>query len=346
MYAYVVYWVMYFVLFWLIESAFNQDYYHVFLANSVGLPLKIIFVTIVLELLMERFLFRDKLLLFILFFLPLLLLFAFLQRVVDNEVIIDYILKDWEKQPLVASPAYVYNLIKYSFVTAIPFTARLFAQWTAEQKRVQAIEAEKLQAELDFLRNQFHPHFIFNVLNSLYSKILSGSPDAAGIVLKVSSLLRFTTYDINTPTIPLEKEIGYLKDFIALQRTRFGNNLDISFSTDGPVENGTIEPFLIIPFIENSFKHCISGESSTGWITIHIAVAGDWLTVKVENSVAGTGTGDKQPAPGTDNNRGVGLLNVRKRLALLYPGTHTLKINEDADSFFVLLKIKLHSHAG
>lgn len=343
-YSYCVYWMLYFLLFWLIESSHKQDYLNVFKGNITGLPLKIFFVILVLEWQMEKYLFKNNTAVFILLYLILLLIFSFLQRVIDNYIIIDYINPGWTKEPLIKSPAFLYNVIKYTFVAAIPFNIKLFAYWSSEQKRAQQNEAKKMQAELNFLRNQFHPHFIFNVLNSLYSKILNGSPTAGDIVLKISSLLRFTIYDINTATISLDKEINYLEDYIALQRIRFDRQLEVSFTVDGDVTNKIIEPFLIIPFIENSFKYCINGDTETGWITIFIALKDDTLTVKIENSLPGNHPATKNRSNDKLNESGIGLQNVKKRLDLLYPDSHTLKITEDADSFFVSLKLKLQSN--
>jgi LytS/YehU family sensor histidine kinase len=219
---------------------------------------------------------------------------------------------------------------------------KLFSYWLKEEQKAHAIREEKSQAELNFLRNQFHPHFIFNALNSLYSKILSKSEQSADIVLKISSLLRFSIYDINARAVALEKEISYLKDYIALQRIRFDKRLDLSFTIEGSPENKIIEPFIIIPFIENSFKYCMGEHSAMGWITISISIADDWITLKVENSKDDSIDYTRSSPPGSSN--GVGLDNVKRRLQLLYPDDHTLKITNTEDSYFVFLKFKLGTY--
>jgi len=340
-FTYVIFWVFYFLLFWFIESSFNYDYFHVFLGDLVGLPLKIIFVILVLEWLMEQYLFKKNIVLFIGFLVPIILVFALAQRLLDNYVIIDKLNPHWTKEHLIRSPAFTYNIFKYVFVASIPFNIKLFAYWTNEQKKAQRNESEKMQAELNFLRNQFHPHFIFNVLNSLYSKILSGSDDAGEIVLKISSLLRFTVYDINNATIPLEKEIGYLRDYIALQQVRFENQVEVSLIVEGSLKDKFIEPFLLIPYIENSFKYCFRESSGEGWVTILISVSDNALTLKVENSLMDMEKMELEKSFKGITNHGVGLINVKKRLELLYPDKHTLKITENQDSYFVWLRLNL-----
>lgn len=339
----ILYWVLYVLFFTIMQPGIEYTYLTSFYIELIGLPLKIIFVTIVLKLLMERFLFNNKIGLFVIYYILILLLFVFLQRIIDNYINIDYFLAGWSRQPLLSYPSLLYNIIKFQFVATIPFSIKLFTYWSEEQRKAHAIREEKSQAELNFLRNQFHPHFIFNALNSLYSKILSKSEESADIVLKISSLLRFSIYDINAKAVSLDKEISYLKDYISLQRIRFDKQLDLSFTIEGDTENKIVEPFLIMPFVENSFKYCIGEQSATGWITISISILDDWLTFKIENSKDETTNHSQLHHPELNSN-GVGLNNVKRRLQLLYPGNHTLKITSSEDSFFVFLKFKLDTN--
>ena len=168
----------------------------------------------------------------------------------------------------------------------------------------------------------------------MYSKILTKSDDSAEIVLRISDLLRFSIYDVNK-NISLQNEIDYLKNYISLQQFRFENQLQLSFSVYGNVENHFIEPFLILPFIENSYKYCLD-EQDQAWITISIAVTNQWLSVKIENSLP------RNFSITTENlNSGVGIANVKRRLELLYPEKHILTVKNEITSFFVSLKIKI-----
>lgn len=340
---YVLYWILFILFFTVMQPGPEYEYATSFYIELIGLPFKIIFVTIVLEGLMERFLFKGKTRLFIIYYVSILLFFSFFQRLIENYVFLEYFLKSWAKQSLLSLPPLLYNIIKFQFVATIPFSIKLFTYWTEEQKKVHAIKEEKSQAELNFLRNQFHPHFIFNALNSLYSRILNKSEESADIVLKISSLLRFSIYDVNAKAISLEKEISYLKDYIALQRIRFDKRLDLSFTIDGVTDNKIIEPFIIMPFVENSFKYCMEEHSATGWITISISILDDWLTLKIENSKDETSNHLQLHQPEI-NSHGVGLNNVKRRLQLLYADNYTLKITDGGDSYFVFLKFKLDTN--
>lgn len=336
---YVCYWLGYILLFSLIQGLPTSDFWRSLVNEWYSVFPKIVFVLLIVEIAMPHLFFKKKRGLFVLTYLFSILFFAFIQRLIDNYIIIAYYLTEWKREPLLSAPVYLYNVIKLQFVVTIPLAIKLVYYLAEEKNRVQTILSEKLQAELFSLRNQFHPHFLFNVLNSLYSKILSKSDDSADIVLKISDFLRYSVYEVSTKYIPLEKEIEYLKNYISLQQLRFDNRLELSFSTNGIMENQSIEPFLILPFIENSFKYCLDDANSSGWITISITASGKWLTVKIENSV---------PHDFLKNNNeekpysGVGINNVKRRLELLYPEQHVLTIKNEIDSFFVSLKIKIN----
>lgn len=332
---YTLYWLGYILLFSLIQGLPAGDFVTALRNEWYSVLPKILFVTIVVEFLMPRFLFRKKIIAFIGSYILLILLFAFLQRLIDNYIILRYYLTFWKIEPLLSAPVFLYTISKLQFVVTIPIAFKLFYYLAEERNKVQTILSEKLQAELSSLRNQFHPHFLFNVLNSLYSKILSKSDDSAEIVLKISDLLRFSIYDVNNKSISLQNEIDYLKNYISLQQLRFENQIQLSFSVYGNVENHSIEPFLILPFIENSYKYCLD-ENNQGWITIAISISEEWLVVKIENSLPE----NFNTVP--DNvSSGIGIANVKRRLELLYPEKHILTIKNETVSFFVSLKIKI-----
>lgn len=334
---YTFYWLGYIMLFSLIQGLPTADFWRALSNECYSTPPKIVFVLLIVEVAMPFLFFKKKKTRFIFTYIFSILLFAFIQRLIDNYIIIAVNLTEWKTEPLLFAPAYLYNVIKLQFVVTIPLAIKLIYYLAEEKNRVQSILTEKLQAELFSLRNQFHPHFLFNVLNSLYSKILSKSDDSADIVLKISDFLRYSIYDVGTNYIPLEKEIEYLKNYISLQQLRFDSRLELSFITNGVLENHVIEPFLILPFIENSFKYCLDETSTQAWITLSIATSEEWLIVKIENSLPRDFIKNKN----TENPySGVGITNVKRRLELLYPGLHVLTVKNEEDSFFVSLKIK------
>ncbi|RAJ08827.1 histidine kinase [Chitinophaga skermanii] len=336
---YALYWFLYIILFGFIQGGQSNDYKNAFAGELISLPLRVIFVAIVCEILMEKYLFKKRILAFLVAYVPLLILFSIFQRIIDNAIILEYFLTHWQKEPIFLIPPFLYSIIKLQFVVTIPFSVKLFYNWVMEQNRAMKIAEEKTQAELNLLRNQFHPHFIFNVLNTLYAKTMITAPASAEIVQRISSLLRFSIYEVGTKKIPLSKEIQYLEDYISLQKARFDHHVEISFNVEGgPLDGQYIEPFLVVPFVENSFKHCMHSDPGESWITMYISIQPGWLTAQIENSVPPKVTNNH------DTHHGIGLENVRKRLDLLYEDKHTLKITQTAESFFVYLKVKLAAH--
>lgn len=333
-----LYWAGYVLLFGFIQGFAANDIVTAFYNELFGLPVKMLFVWLVTVPLMNGLFFTRKFGLFFLVYAGLLFVFAFLLRLIDNYIILTYFLSHWGKQPLLSTPPFVYNLVKLQFVMTIPFCFRMFSFWTREQQRVQAIKSEKLQAELQALQSQFHPHFLFNVLNSLYAKILTGKDDAGDMLLRISSLLRFSVYEANGNTISLDQELAYLRNYINLQEMRFENRVQVCFTVAGSTSSKSIEPFLLLPFIENAFKHCSYQKGGKGWVTIYVHEQDSQLSVQVENSRSPV----ELPAE-TEVANGFGLSNVARRLELLYPKTHSLKVIPGEDSFFVSIKLPLHA---
>ena len=147
--------------------------------------------------------------------------------------------------------------------------------------------------------------------------------------------MRFSIYDVTNKSISLDQEIAYLKNYISLQQLRFEDQVQLSFSVFGAIDGYSIEPFLILPFIENSYKYCVD-ENTEGWITISINVSDEWLVVKIENSLP-----ENVNLRAIKGSGGVGIINVQRRLALLYPEKHFLTVKNETESFFVSLKIRI-----
>jgi len=201
-----------------------------------------------------------------------------------------------------------------------------------EEKRVLTIE--NAQAELQLLKAQVHPHLLFNTLNNIYSFALTKSPDAGSLVLKLSDTLRYMTNECDAAAVSLEKEIQLLTNYIGLEKVRYGNRLKLDVQINGNCKNKTIAPLLMIPFVENSFKHGISIMRGTQWIKIDLTVHHKWLYFSIGNS--------KPLQPRLQSNKeGIGLVNVQKRLQLLYPGKHFLKIESNDKDYWAHMQIAL-----
>ncbi len=229
------------------------------------------------------------------------------------------------------------NTTKIYPVLVLAIVIKWFKYWYKEQRANQQLASEKLQAELRFLKAQVHPHFLFNTLNNLYALTLKQSKDAPEVVLKLSDLLNYMLYECNADTVPLSKEIKLVKDYISLEKIRYGQRLNISFSVRGELDSKMLAPMLILPFVENCFKHGVSEELHESWVNIDLELKQGILTLKVENSKSKNGTGEDH----FEYKEGIGLNNVKRRLELLYGETHELDLHDESDSFLVVLKIKI-----
>lgn len=226
-----------------------------------------------------------------------------------------------------------HTLLFVFFVTAVSTGYGLVTYMVSQEKIRQQEHEERLKSELSFLRSQISPHFIFNILNSIVYLIRSKSPRAEPVTIELSELMRYMLYESADAQIPLEKELDYLKNYIDLQRIRFEDDVDIRFQMEGEGDGQIIEPMLMIPFVENAFKHGV-GLVRDPQIDINIRYDERALTFVVRNKVPAGPDSDK------DNNSGIGLPNVKRRLELLYPGSHTLEINTEGEWFTVQLQLQ------
>ncbi|OJJ14029.1 hypothetical protein BKI52_44390 [marine bacterium AO1-C] len=187
------------------------------------------------------------------------------------------------------------------------------------------LKSENLETELKFLKSQINPHFLFNALNNIYTLAYIKATEAPDMILKLSDMLRYILYDCTTEEVPIAKEINYLKNYIELQQLK-ADDIDIQVTIDEFAPQVKIAPMLLIPFIENSFKHSKIEDTQEGWIRIALLHQDQQICFKVSNS--------KPPQNFTkDKVGGIGLQNVKRRLELLYPHRYNLEIVEEADSF-------------
>lgn len=202
------------------------------------------------------------------------------------------------------------------------------------EKEASELKSENLNSELKFLRSQINPHFLFNALNNIYSLSVIKSEKTPDNILKLSDMLRYIIYDCNEDRVLLEKEMSYIRNYVDLQKLKDDKITNIDISFENAIGNTMIAPMIFIPFIENSFKHSKIEDVLNGWIRIKIENDESKLRFHVENSL---------PAQGFTKDKvgGVGLENVKRRLQLLYPGTHTLNIETTEKEFRVNLELEL-----
>lgn len=208
--------------------------------------------------------------------------------------------------------------------------------WDAQKKQNQLEELNSMIAEsrLQFLKSQINPHFLFNNLNNLYSYALADSPKTKHIILELSSLLRYMLYDSQDKLVPLEKEIQCLIDFIQLQEMQIESRGKVDFHIEGKAEEQYIAPLILVVFVENCFKHSTSSQAEGIEINIKLKLSQGYLELYCSNTYS--------PNTNTQElSRGIGLENVRSRLALLYPDAHQLEISTTGTIFSVKLRIEL-----
>jgi sensor histidine kinase YesM len=212
------------------------------------------------------------------------------------------------------------------FLTAISTGYGLMTHLVREEHTSQLAQQERLQSELSFLRSQISPHFIFNILNSIVYLIRSKSELAEPVTIKLSELMRYMLYESADALIPLEKELSYLNSYVELQKIRFEEDVQIRMDIEGKVGSQIIEPMLMIPFVENAFKHGI-GLVADPQIEIYLKVTDHNLHFRVRNKISADSPDVK------DNSSGIGLKNVQRRLELLYPETHRLELSKTEEWF-------------
>lgn len=238
-------------------------------------------------------------------------------------------------RPGKANPARIALLFPFALVVFASFSYRVYIEKLKQNDMIRQLETTQLKTELDFLRSQISPHFMFNLMNTLVSMARKRSELLEPSLISLSQLMRYMLYDSSSQKIDLSTEIEYLKSYVTLQLLRFSDAVRFNLFLNGNPQGYAIEPMLLIPFLENAFKHGAEGVSDPMIDTVlEIDNAQHVLHLKVMNSV---GRVERRQIAGS----GIGLVNVRRRLDLLYPGSHTIQIVEEDALYTVNLTIKL-----
>src|ERR1051326_1279287 len=240
---------------------------------------------------------------------------------------------DIVKMPQLFKASVNTGLITCFLAWVVSSVMKITEEWMRSQEQRRSIEHEKLQSELSFLRTQVNPHFLFNALNNIYSLQNRHSPLTGEAILKLSGLVRYMLYEASAETVPLEKEVEYLGNYMEMQK--FGlDEIAVSFDVKGDPAGKRIEPMLLVPLVENAFKHGISYVKRTP-VIIRLSVTPGELDLYVENKMP-------EEHSSRDKTNGIGLKNLSKRLDQLYPGTHSLSSGPVGDKFIAELKLKLN----
>ena len=232
----------------------------------------------------------------------------------------------------------IYNSLAHNFIPFV-FTVAVSAAYKAISDKTKADlwfrekQSEDLKTELSFLRSQISPHFLFNVLNNLTALVRMKSEKLEPTIIKLSSLMQYMLYETDEEKVVVKSEAEYLQAYIDLQQQRYGDELSLQVLFDLQEEWQTIEPMLLIPFVENAFKH--GGGLQHPEISVSLSVINNTLHFVVKNKF-------EESNQIKDKTSGIGLANIKRRLDLLYPGKHVLKIDKQPGWFIVDLLITLH----
>lgn len=225
-------------------------------------------------------------------------------------------------------------MVVFGYMASLAVGIKLLKYWILREKFIGELATAKLQAELKFLKAQIHPHFLFNTLNNLYSLTIKQSPNAPIVVEKISELLRYISYEVTNEMVPLKQEINCIENYIALEKIRHGENLEVSFDIDVDNNQKEIAPLLLLPFVENACKHSSGNSRSRKWITIHLSLKNGKLIFIIENSI------DSLIETSREADKGIGLINVARRLELIYPLKYDLQITRD-ETYLVNLRLDI-----
>ncbi len=219
-------------------------------------------------------------------------------------------------------------------VCGLLLSLKSLKSWYLKKMENEELTRANTNAELQLLKSQIHPHFLFNTLNNIYSYSMNNKPEAAGLVNKLKNTIHYMVQECNRAHVPLNNELNMIANYIELEKVRYGNRLSMQVELMSSGDNLLIAPLLMIPFIENSFKHGVSQMLKHPRITLKIYSEGNILYFLLSNS--------KPPTPEKQGTRkGIGLENVKKRLELLYPGKYVLEILNTEESFTVRMEIVL-----
>lgn len=335
----VIFWSIYFIFNTLRWGSYFNDYEYSLKTNLLGFPIHMALCYLNIYVFFPKFVFKKKYITYVIMlllslFIMLLAKFNLTYFLVSENV--------WPEGSEVVSKLtlnysidmMIGELYVITFVTAIKITM----DWLKEHKRLTDLEKLQLETELLFLRSQISPHFFFNTLNNIYSLSLENSKKTSKIILKLSELMRYLLYETKKKKQSLEKEILCIQNYLDLERIRFDENLIVNMNITGDIDNKKIAPILLLSFIENAFKHGANKNIGKIRIDIDFKIIEDFLYFSISNPTPAITNFEQQ----FKTSSGIGLKNVKKRLALGYKNNeYDLKMKNENNLFSVDLKIKV-----
>ncbi|WP_452224607.1 sensor histidine kinase [Lacinutrix chionoecetis] len=333
-----LFWITLMLTFAISEWSYRNTFVDALTLELLFLPAKLIVVYINWFILFPLYLSKNKPYTYALLLVLLLLVVGIIQRAFVLYIGYPIFFPEWmegEHVHILKLPKIIQNVLIIIIPVAFTTGWILFSDLKKKQQLAKALEQQKTDAELNYLKSQINPHFLFNTLNTIYGLALDNSKKAPELILKLSDFLSFSLYESNQKLIPIEKEINLIQDFIAIEKSRFADKVSVSVSLPKVVSQIQIPPLILVPFIENAFKHSLKDETGIANIIITLNVLDNYILFTVKNSKS------HSINKVVDNNSGLGLANIKKRLDIIYGLKYNLNIEESKSNFLIELKIDL-----
>ena len=316
------------------EWSYRENLMEAVVFELLFLPTRLIAVYVNWFVLIPNYLYKNRFLLYFLLLLLLLVIVGVAQR---------YLVVLWgyptffpEWYTGIQDPFDIPRLFQAILIIVSPvaFTTgfKLFLNWYKSMEEAEKLKQEKNEAELKFLKTQTNPHFLFNSLNSIYGLTLGKSDKAPGLILKLSDILSYSLYEANAKWVSLDKEVQLIENIVELEHERFGKRVEVTLEKKGDFSQIQIPPLILIPLVENAFKHGVKDEVNKGWIHIEFTADAEGLGFMIENTIP-EHTGEQMHG-------GLGLKNVSRRLDLLYQNDKKFEVVNLGKTFKVTLQIK------
>lgn len=332
----VIFWTLFFLYTWLPEATINDNNYYASFLSACGLVTIAMATTyFTIHITFGKYFLHKKRLHFIVSLLTSLVISGIIRRVFLYTYIYPLLYPSRLSEPLYYLPKIMIGAVQVHLIAGVGALIYLLGKWKEQQHFSDILVKEKMAAELQLLKSQVQPHFIFNTLNNIYMLSLKGSTQTSDMIYRLSSLLSYMLYDSKEDVISIEKEVDYIKNYINLEKIRYGERLDVQLNIYKNVKNVTLPPLLFLPLVENAFKHGVSKQVNDSWIHIDISLKQGLLIFKIENSCSDNIELLKEFG------HGLGLDNLKKRLNILYNGKYELKTMKEDDTFLAVLKLDI-----
>lgn len=327
-----LFWIGFFLFEWLNTGAYLNNFQQSLCQITLNIPLLMVAGYWHLLITVRRFLLQGRLTGFWLSVVGSIIVFGTIRRLINYTYIYPVYYPFAPSKPLFYWPKILAESMQLHLVVVLFVAVDLVRHALNQQQMSETYRREKLSAEYRLLQSQVQPHFLFNTLNNLVSVSIHQPAQMPNLLQRLAGLLSYQLHESHRPKVPLMKEVGYLKDYIALEQIRYGDRLDVQTNFDdlASLNQLMIPPMLLLPLVENAFKHGAAQSETACWIQLHLSKSVNRLVFSVENSVP-----DVVSCPETS---GLGLTNLKKRLDILFPGNYELVTLPEDSQFLSVLK--------